>query len=53
MKRCERENRKSGQVMLEYVVVLGVFLAMLGICGFLLYGFKAYGGRVLALVAYY
>ena len=53
MKSDQDQKRKGGQVILEYVVALGVFIAMLGICGFLLYAFKAYGGRVLALVAYY
>ena len=47
------KQSKRGQVILEYVVALGVFLAMIGICGFLLYAFKAYGGRILALVAFY
>ena len=50
-KRLDRMNRKRGQVMLEYVVALGVFVAMLGMCAFLLYAFKAYGGRVLSLMA--
>lgn len=53
MKRKQKRARRSGQVMLEYVVALGVFVAMLGLCGFLLYAFKSYGGRVLSLISYY
>ena len=48
-----RNSRKRGQVMLEYVVALGVFVAMIGLCALLLSAFKAYGGRVLGLVAFY
>ncbi len=43
--------RKRGQVMLEYVVTLGIFLALLGVCALLLSAFKTYGGRVLSLMA--
>jgi hypothetical protein len=44
-------DRKRGQVMLEYIVALGVFVAMIGLCALLLYAFKSYGGRVLSLMA--
>lgn len=44
---------KSGQVMLEYVVALAVFVSMIGLCALLLSAFKSYGGRVLSLVAFY
>ncbi|MCF7849215.1 MAG: hypothetical protein K9M45_10210 [Kiritimatiellales bacterium] len=48
-----KKNKKSkrGQVMLEYVVALGVFMAMVVLCAMLLYAFKSYGGRVLSLMA--
>ena len=45
------KNRKSGQVMVEYVVALGVFLAMIGLCAALIYAFRSYGGRVLSIIA--
>lgn len=49
--RKDNMDRKSGQVMLEYVVALGVFLAMVGICAGLIYVFRAYGNRVLDIIA--
>lgn len=42
---------KRGQVMLEYVVALGVFLAMVGVCAALVYAFRAYGSRVLDIIS--
>jgi len=44
------KNRR-GQVMLEYVVALGVFLALVGICSVLIYVFRAYGNRVLDIIS--
>ncbi len=46
-----KKNRKRGQVMLEYVVALGVFVALVGICAMLVYVFRAYGNRVLDIIA--
>lgn len=37
--------------MLEYVVAMGVILAITGTLALLLYVFREYGGRVLELVA--
>ena len=37
--------------MLEYVVVLSVMVALVGICAALLYAFRAYGNRILDLIA--
>jgi hypothetical protein len=52
MKRVQNNTeRKRGQVMLEYVVALGVFLAMIGLCAALVYAFRSYGGRVLDIIA--
>jgi uncharacterized protein (UPF0333 family) len=45
------KNRKRGQVMLEYVIALGVFLALVGVCAALLYVFRAYGNRVIDIIA--
>lgn len=42
---------RSGQVMLEYVVAVAVFLALIGICAALLYVFRGYGNRVLDIIA--
>ncbi len=44
-------ENKRGQVMLEYVVALGVFLALVGICAALLFAFRAYGNRVIDIIA--
>jgi len=49
--RKNSKNRKRGQIMLEYVVALGVFVAMVGICAMLIYVFRAYGNRVLDIIA--
>ena len=43
--------RKSGQIMLEYIVVVGVMLVMIGILTLFLYVFKEHGARVMDLVA--
>ena len=53
---CDRrvkkaKNQKLGQAMLEYVVALGVFVALIGICATLIYIFRAYGNRVLDIIA--
>lgn len=45
------KKRKRGQVMLEYVVALGVFLSLIGISAALIYVFRAYGNRVLDIIA--
>jgi uncharacterized protein (UPF0333 family) len=45
------ENRKSGQVMLEYIVSFAICLALVVITGMLLYAFKTFGGRVLSLMS--
>ena len=45
------KDRKRGQVMLEYVVVLGIFVALVGLSALLLYSFRVYGGRVLSLMS--
>lgn len=42
---------KSGQVMLEYVVAIGIFIVLTGLSALLLYAFKSFGARVLALMA--
>ena len=51
--KTNNENRKSGQVMLEYVVAFGVFLVLVGMSAMLLYAFKSFGGRVISLMAAY
>ena len=47
----DKKERKRGQVMLEYVVATGIFLALVGLSALLLYAFKVYGGRVLSLMS--
>ncbi len=51
VKLHREKNLKRGQVMLEYVVALGVFLALVGVCAALLYVFRAYGNRVIDIIA--
>lgn len=51
MKQHRRKNLKRGQVMLEYVVALGIFLALVGVSATLIYVFRAYGNRVLDIIA--
>ncbi len=42
---------KQGQIMLEYVVALGIFLALVGVSATLIYVFRAYGNRVLDIIS--
>ena len=51
MNRKNWKDRRRGQVMLEYVVVLGIFVMLIGMSALLLYVFKVYGGRVLSLMS--
>ncbi len=44
-------DRKRGQVMLEYVIALGVFISLVSLCAVLIYVFRAYGNRVLDIIA--
>ena len=39
-------------MMVEYVVLFGLFLSVLGLLAVFLYAFKEYGGRILDLIAY-
>lgn len=45
------KDRKRGQVMLEYVVALGIFLSLVVLSALLLFAFREYGGRVLSLMS--
>ena len=47
----QKTERKKGQVMLEYVVALGVIVALVGMCALLLLAFRAYGNRVIDIIA--
>ncbi|NLX24665.1 MAG: hypothetical protein GXY61_01715 [Lentisphaerae bacterium] len=53
MMKKKQIDRKSGQVMLEYLVTLAVSVALFGMCALLLYAFRAFGSRVLSLIAAY
>ena len=50
-KQDSSRERKRGQVMLEYVVALGVFLSLVVLSALLLFAFREYGGRVLSLMS--
>lgn len=52
MKTKNKKQWKRGQVMLEYVVAVGIFLTLTGLSAMLLYAFKSFGSRVLALMAH-
>jgi len=42
---------KSGQTMLEYIMVLAMTLGLIITLGFFMYVFKEHGGRILDLVS--
>jgi hypothetical protein len=44
-------RRHAGQALTEFVIVAGVLLSLLAMLSLFLYTFKAYGERVLNLVA--
>ncbi len=44
-------NKRSGQVMVEYMIVVGVLVAMVSVTALLLYVLKENGVRILNLVA--
>ena len=46
-----RNSRKSGQTMLEYVMVLAMTLGLIVTLGFFMFVFKAHGGRILDLIS--
>ena len=43
---------RSGQAMVEYVVVTGLLLGTLAMLALVLYTFREYGARVLDMVAF-
>jgi uncharacterized protein (UPF0333 family) len=45
------QNSKSGQSMLEYLMVLAMTLGVMVTLGFFVYVFKEHGGRILDLVS--
>jgi hypothetical protein len=45
-------DARSGQAMLEYMIVAGMLLAVVAILAVFLYAFREHSGRVLDLVAY-
>ena len=49
--RPGRCGRRSGQAMVEYVVVACLLLSAVAIMAVFLYSFREYGGRVLDLAA--
>ena len=49
---CGTPTAKSGQALLEYVLVAAVLCSTIAILALFLYTFKEYGGRIMDLVAY-
>jgi len=45
------KKNKRGQVMLEYVVSICIFMLLVGLSATLLYSFKIYGHRILIFMA--
>ena len=43
--------RRSGQAMVEYIIIAGVLVAMMAVMSAFLYTFREQSGRVLDLVA--
>ena len=48
---CMRCRKRSGQVMLEYVMAMGILLSCVAMLSIFLYTFRSYGDRILALAA--
>jgi len=44
-------DRRSGQAMIEYVIVAAMLMSTIAIMAVFLYSFREFGGRVLNLVA--
>ena len=49
--RKSAQNSKSGQTMVEYAIVMVMLLALVAVCGLLLYALRGQSGRALELVA--
>ncbi len=47
----KQQKRKSGQTMVEYAIVMVMLLALVAVCGLLLYALRGQSGRALELVA--
>ena len=45
------QNNKSGQTMVEYAIVMVMLLALVAVCGLLLYALRGQSARALELVA--
>lgn len=45
------QSSKSGQTMLEYILVLAMTLGLIVTLGFFIFVFKEHGGRILDLVS--
>ena len=45
------QNGKSGQTMVEYAIVMVMLVALVAVCGLLLYALRGQSGRALELVA--
>ena len=44
-------DKRSGQAMIEYVIVAAMLMSTIAILAVFLYSFREFGGRVLNLVA--
>jgi hypothetical protein len=49
--QLEKRKQKNGQIMLEYVVALGIFMTLVAVSATLIYVFRAYGNRVLDIIS--
>jgi hypothetical protein len=51
VKKCFPSNNKSGQVMVEYIMITVMLISAVAILSVFLYVFKEEGGRILDLAA--
>lgn len=52
MERRRPTGGRSGQTLIEYVIVAGMLLAATSVLAVFLYTFKQSGGRTIELIAY-
>ena len=51
MRQIGTQKGKSGQTMVEYAIVMVMLVALVAVCGLLLYSLRGQSGRALELVA--
>jgi heme/copper-type cytochrome/quinol oxidase subunit 2 len=49
--KADAENKRSGQVMLEYAIVAGILVGVLAMLALFLFTFKEQGARIMDLIS--